>query len=219
MSNTALSLSFARDFNRLTPLFHSTYLALCCCFLQGAEAAACPCDLMKESPLERGCREVVLWQTGTGRHKTEEGRCKNMLLELYVSRIELKPKTASNKLMEENWWSNVRFREVENTLDNHRRYRRSTTEEVALSVFKDCTVFFHISLYLLRWYIYTIRLYSTIHNYQHDGTFHLHEATWTTIEQYKIFSCIPQLTWISWFLEFYYNIILASLDMAFTCCT
>ena len=129
---------------RLTPPFHSTHLALCCCFLQGAEAAACPCDLMKESLLERGCREVVLWQTGTGRHKTEEGRqkrrYKNMLLELYVPQIEFKPKIASNKLMEENWWSKVRFREVENTLDNHRR--RSTTEEVALSVFKDCRVFF-----------------------------------------------------------------------------
>lgn len=182
MSNTALSLSFARDFNRLTPLFHSTYLALCCCFLQGAEAAACPCDLMKESPLERGCREVVLWQTGTGRHKTEEGRCKNMLLELYVSRIELKPKTASNKLMEENWWSNVRFREVENTLDNHRRYRRSTTEEVALSVFKDCTVFFSyipVSVEVVHLYHQIVQYYPQL------PTWWYFSFTWSYMNYYR----------------------------------
>lgn len=58
------------------------------------------------------------------------------------SRIELKHKIASNKLTEEFQWSKIRLGEVENTQSNHRGYRRSTTEEVALSVFKDCTVFF-----------------------------------------------------------------------------
>lgn len=94
------------------------------------------------SPRWRGAAVRLCSDRREQEDTTQERRYKNTLLELYVSRIELKPKIASNKLMEENWWSNVRFREVENTLDNHRRYRRSTTEEVALSVFKDCTVFF-----------------------------------------------------------------------------
>lgn len=47
-----------------------THLVLCCCFWQGAEGAACPCVLARETPLEEsGCHGCVLCENGAKTRK------------------------------------------------------------------------------------------------------------------------------------------------------
>lgn len=99
-----------------------SYLARCCCSLQGAAAAACPCDLMRESPMEeRGCHEGVLCEAATQTH--EQGgwiRFNNLLI---WSNSSLRPNNESQR--NNHWWQVTVKGQVDAGVDhNHQRRKR-----------------------------------------------------------------------------------------------